>query len=412
LSFSDLPDDSVSADEGSSIEDEEDSADNESRDEAGNETEDCEEAEENPLAPMTTSESLGREFMIRELMSAEGGLWSNRLEIYPESSVAGVNHDVISESMGLLLLYAAYSRDKALFDQAYNFAITYLQSTDDLLYWKLLSNYEVFGNSNASIDDLRVIKALLKGYDCWQEEAYKETALEIAAAVQAYNVVHDDAKDDILVEGASWTEEDVYSTSDLVLSYADSEAMVRLIEENAAWEDVLDNTMAVLSEAALGNGLYEEVYSLDSNAFVPSDDGSLNMILQMLTALNLAEAGVVTPANTTLDFIMSEYDRLGDRVPMSYNRDGTPVTINEAGDFYEDLSVYSIIARLAYVLGEGDFGDEIVEKISQIQISDSEYQDDPVYGAYIWGPNDRVYAFGHLHVLVTLACARNPGCWE
>ncbi len=73
----------------------------------------------------------------------------------------GGNDIVLSESQGLLMEIAVYTRDKELFDLSYNFLKERMRLKSGLFSWKLNLKTNEISPSNATIDDLRIYRNLM-----------------------------------------------------------------------------------------------------------------------------------------------------------------------------------------------------------------------------------------------------------
>lgn len=355
----------------------------------GSETGDaCLSADE--LPPMSPAEILARDFIAQKMTTPEGGIWSNLKDTYPPSPDIGVNHEIISESMALMLMYAYLARDRALFDQTAAFIRDWHLSEYGVLAWKLDPDYSVADASSASIDDLMAARALWLGYRCWGSA----DDLALARTLQE-GALSSHVNQGIFVQAASWGGWGVAADDVLLLSYADTAAMALLAEDDPAWQVVIEATADVLEGGGLGNGLYKYDYDVPSKAYSGAEP--LNMIGQVLTAIALADAGRTVPATQTLALLKAEFQAKGS-ITNEYHLDGTP-----HGGF-EDIAVYAHAARLAMALEDPDFANLLLAKIASLQISD---ENEETYGAFLWAPNERVFAYPQLCALLAMAQRRN-----
>jgi len=153
----------------------------------------------------------------------------------------------LSETIGLEMLWRVMIEDKANFDKQYALLKKYFISPGGLLYWKLSANLKP-SNANASVDDLRVCKALLLAYKKWGDSNYLSAAKQIADGLLKYCV-----KDYILLDGASWQSGGIYGgvkitgvINQITLSYPDIETMILLRDINGEWLKVAQKTAGVV----------------------------------------------------------------------------------------------------------------------------------------------------------------------
>ncbi|WP_301994115.1 hypothetical protein [Brevibacillus laterosporus] len=114
------------------------------------------------------------------MASPEGGIHTN----YLESSDETKGHAVISESVGLLLKYAVASRNKALFEQQLK-----LLQHRFVEYDFIACVYPRTGHNmvNSSVDDLRIIEAMLDGAQRFDNEQAYDLGIRLAKGLLATN---------------------------------------------------------------------------------------------------------------------------------------------------------------------------------------------------------------------------------
>jgi len=95
-------------------------------------------------------------------MDSEGGITTNTHPSMGDSNT-------LSESTGILMECALINNDKNLFDMEYRYIKVNLVTENFFIKWK--EGNDVF--CNASIDDLRIIGALLEAYEKWGEKIIK-----------------------------------------------------------------------------------------------------------------------------------------------------------------------------------------------------------------------------------------------
>jgi hypothetical protein len=298
-----------------------------------------------------------------------------------------VNDEVLSESLGLAFNGLAYADERDLFAREFQFFKQYLLAPNKLVIWKLNANLTPYQLANATIDDLRIVKGLLRGYERFGVAEYRDTALSMANALKQYAT-----RNNILVSHVSWNQSGQTSPADhLILGYADFEAMKMLIPYDAAWNTILANTVAIVKGGQYGNGLFQDRYRFGGN-YYDHDDAQLS-IFQAYVLEHLAAAGETTAAQPLLIFFKNEWEDRG-RIFGRYTSGAHPSVS------YEDLSVYAILARAALLLNENTFASQLMGKILSLQITNSSSQN---LGAFLWSENELVYAFSQLNALHTVA---------
>ena len=91
---------------------------------------------------------------------------------------------VLSESVGLLMLYAVEAGDRETFDRQFSLLQARMLSAQGLVYWKLSADLDLVANASASVDDLRIAHALLRAYRAWDDGRYLDQAIDLATNVR------------------------------------------------------------------------------------------------------------------------------------------------------------------------------------------------------------------------------------
>lgn len=199
----------------------------------------------------------------------------------------------LSESVGLEMLVAVNAGDRRSFDRQMEMVKTRFLGSLGLMYWKLKENMEPDEPWNASLDDLRVARALILAHDLWGEQAYLDLALSIGDAVLEYNV-----KDNVLVDGCSWKKgvtgkvkvADTYEIS--TLAYVDVLAMELLAEHDPRWMPVLQRSWGVLAAGVSGRDLPMWLYD-HGEAMYDDKSPEDEAIGKMMALSYMAEGGFI-----------------------------------------------------------------------------------------------------------------------
>lgn len=335
------------------------------------------------------------EFMEAKMVTGEGAVYSTFKRGYGGSTAYGVNHEVTAESVGLLMLYAVERGDKALFDRETFFLEERLLSPLGICYWKLREDLSPFRDggyaSSASIDDLRIVEALIGGYKLWGDERYISLADTVMDGVLKYEV---DRSADILVDYYIWRDSRGEKAETLTLAYARFSSLLEMGRLDPRWIKVFNETLKVVLEGTQGSTqMFYPRYNLRRQRYV---DGPVDTIEELTTAMNLAEIGEKEKAGMTYAFLREDYLRKG-FISDSYTLKGEG-SASDAG-----VGAYSLLARLALKLGDPSLALKIIcEEILAVQETDpnSEY-----YGAFMnqW-PTDKpdANAYDNLQTLLTL----------
>ncbi len=236
---------------------------------------------------------------------------------------------VLSESIGLYLLANVEAGRKDLFDRTYEFADREMLSEHGVFYWKIDLRTGEKQRSSASLDDLRIVRALLGAWRVWKEEGYLQKAMKLADAIRAkeFNAGY-------MVDSFSWGGSEQRSVA-VNISYLDLWTMKKLSDHDPEWGPVHERSRKLALDSMRGNGLFWESYDLTERKFRHTEG---NMINQVMIALHLSEDGV--PASEIRAYAFLEKLMGQGKIPNTYNAEGAPMSRNESA------AVYALAVRL------------------------------------------------------------------
>ena len=154
-------------------------------------------------------------FLQQKMTSSDGGIYTNYLNEASENEITR-GHDILAESQGLMMRYAADTGNQKLFQSSWGYVQKKMLLKNGLVAWRYADGKTA--SSNASVDDLRICQALRKAADRFGCKEYLQEADKIANALYQYC-----RWDSFLLSGAG-------QTQPVLLSYLDMEA----IDANAA----------------------------------------------------------------------------------------------------------------------------------------------------------------------------------
>lgn len=312
------------------------------------------------------------EFLRENLLNSEGGV---RMHVPESSAQSPSGRDVLAESQGLLMEYAAKTHDRALFEKAYGYVKAHLDR-QGLLAW-YTSGGET-GNVNALLDDLRVLKSLNA------MGGYTEDIMSRAIAIAAGN------------RDESGNLVDFYSFSDgsranrLTMCYCDWQALEIIRPLVPGFGDSLARAEEILAGAYLGDDFpfYANYYDYETKTY---DDSSLNMAEAMLTLLHQAQAGRLQEAS--LRWLRTRM--AGDGIYARYDIHGNVVS----GGDYESAAVYAIVGLIAQAVGDDLL---LTQAVSRMEAFRCFRAGDPLNGAFA-DSLENVNAFDQCLALVLYA---------
>ena len=311
-------------------------------------------------------------FLRQNLLNDEGGV---QMHVYESGGASPDGQDVLAESQGLLMAYAAKTGNRELFRQAYGYAKTHLDQAG-LLAW--YASGEERGQVNALLDDLRVLKSLKAMGD------YDQDVMSRAIAIAAGNR----DEDGNLVDFYSFS--DGSRANRLTMCYCDWQALEIIRPLVPGFGDSLTKAEEILEGAYLGDDFpfYANYYDYETKTY---DDGSLNMAEAMLTLLHQAQAGHLKPAS--LSWLQAQM--AGEGIYARYDTRGNVVP----GGDYGSAAVYAIVGLIAQEAGDDLL---LTQAVSRMEAFRCFQADSPLNGAFADSLED-VNAFDQCLALVLYA---------
>lgn len=261
--------------------------------------------------------------------------------------------EALAETVGLLMHYALEIENQELFNDLYDQLNRYFLEQDGFINWKVNEEGTSEVSTNALIDDVRILEALVQAYEKWEENQYIETATSISDYLSAHNV-----KNGIYTNFYERKED--YASSEINLSYIDIQALDGLVEDGLLDAAVVLKTSQVLTEAPLDNGFYPLYYNIENEEYFYSDN--VNLIDQALLAYHYAEVG--NPSEEFLEFIKDQMMNR-DLVHGMYDRQTKNPTVD-----YESPAIYGFLILYALEVGESELAESIYKRMKEFQVTD------------------------------------------
>ena len=331
---------------------------------------------ENLMSQASANEELCFKFIIEKMITENGGMRTNYLDKEHNPGLA-TGSDVLSESMGLLMLYAEKRNDEELFANSLEFIEEYLDIGKIISYRYSYDTgaYKV----NALVDDLRIIKALLMADSVFNRGDCVQKAMKYADRLYASNIMDGYAYD--------FYDENYDTTNDFItLCYIDLQTFELLGEHDKKWLDVYENMLDIAEGAYISDGfpLFETAYDYSLSEYVSE---KINMTESVLTALNLIRIGKCPDA--TIAYLKDSIAKEG--IYDYYSRDG-----EKTGDT-ESTAIYSICALIAEETSDEEMYAMCLNKIIGFQVLDESSE---VYGAFADAKTFDLYSFDNLMALM------------
>lgn len=281
-----------------------------------------------------------------------------RAQAAAPTTPGGIGHlsveddEVLAETVGLLMHHAWMTGDRALFEAQVSVVEGTLRGPIGLLSWRTTSDGPA--PASASVDDLKVVRALIRGSQLWAEPRWADLGRELAAAVLEHETV-----DGQLVDAASWGGDTVRTSDTLQTAYLDLGTLAMLIPHDPAWLPVYSRSLEVLREAETEHGLFVEQLARGGKP-VRTAGAEVNGIHVLYCAVHLAEVG--EGGEPTLAHLRAAFDERG-RLPGRYRlSDGAPIS------GYENRAVYALAARLALLLGDHASAERFLDRMLEMHL--------------------------------------------
>ncbi|CDO04595.1 glycosyl hydrolases family 8 [Oceanobacillus picturae] len=289
-----------------------------------------------------------------------------------EDLVSG--REALSESLGLWMRYAIEKEDKKLFDNAYMQLVNHFLKQDGMVYWKLTEKGKSDVYTNALVDDLRIIAALMDANKNWPNSSYpySKTAEKIAEFLSTYSK-SGDVLTDFYDKGMR------YNSDYLTLSYIDTAALKQMKGNGLIAGSLYEATVDVLLQAPVINGFFPKSYHATSEQYIYENE--VHMIDQALTAYQLSLEG--KSSEVFLDFIENELSENG-KIYGKYNRQTKVPTVE-----YESPAVYSLLILYCLEIREKEVADRLYKRMLDFRNVE---ENDPYYGGYsVYKQNTHIF---------------------
>jgi hypothetical protein len=320
-------------------------------------------------------EELCFRFFDENMLLEDGGVRTNYLD-KTENDELATGAQVLSESMGLWMLYAVETKNQPAFDRSFAFVKARLDTKGILSYRYAppLGAYPV----NAYIDDMRIIRSLLLADGAFGG-GYKETALAYANRLYETNVAENRVRDFYDAQAG-------IANDFVTLCYPDFDTMKKLAEHDKKWQAVYDEMLGIVKGGYLGDDfpMYAGTYSYQEGTYYAND---ISTVQSLLTVLNLARVG--ESSQSSIDFIRENVK--SGTLYGSYGTDGT------AKNKVESTAIYAICADIGKTVGDEALYETAITQMNRFQVLD---ENSKVFGAFANAQTLDLYAFDNLMALL------------
>lgn len=297
-------------------------------------------------------------FIIKHLLHEDGTIRTN-VEPQDGSDLA------LSESLGLWMEYLVEKEDSLRFKDAYGTLMDKFLLKEGLVAWKIEDG--VAADTNALIDDIRIMKALFQEGERTGRKDYIETATKIAKSVVAFNRHGENFVDFYDVNHR-------YANDEITLSYLDIEGIRYLSKYELIPEESIKTLETFMKDIPLKNGFFPKSYHIVHDTF--QFDETINLIDQVYTAIHLERSGAAT--DEFYDWLTEEFYK-EHLLYGRYDREAKKRSVD-----YESASVYALTILYSLEKNDHEFAKDVYERMLTMQVRDKEAQ---YYGGYVTSEN-------------------------
>lgn len=281
-------------------------------------------------------------------------------------------NEVLSESMGLMMLHYISTKNEVGFKHLYSFCEQNLKNHPIYVYRENFS-------TNALIDDFRLVEALLTAAPIFDNASYLDAALSYASVLYETN----------LFKGNLVDFYDAYyknQNNTLTLCYVNFKLLDQLSTHDSRWQPILEKTKSIVKDGFISDSfpLYYNNYNYDLNNY---NQESIHIVHGLKTLLHLAQIGELPEVSLQwLKQNVSEGTLYG-----SYSITGEALTD------IQSTAAYALAARIAALMNDSVFYEQCIERMEQYHITDYA---DPLYGAFGNSKTQEAYSFDQLCALL------------
>ncbi|MEG1002660.1 glycosyl hydrolase family 8 [Clostridium sp.] len=327
--------------------------------------------------PPSEREDILLKFIDNKMTDSDGGIKTNYKDTKSEGDITK-GHTVLSESEGMMLLYYLERNDKENFNKTLSYIENYMKLKDNLISWRVDGKEEA--KTSATIDDLRIVKALLLADERWGGFKYRIKAISISRAINE-KLIDEDVISDFY---------DGYNKSDTTtLCYLDLPTIKYLSNIDYKWKKVYGESNKILQGGYISDNLplYKKSYNRKTKEYNKEED--VDTLLSLIVILNKAE--VSEDVSKSVNFLNKKFETDG-AIYAKYDIK----TGNKKSDV-ESTSIYALLTRIGERTGNTELYNKSLEKLKQFQVMDKK---SVLYGGFGDTKTLDVYSFDNLNALL------------
>lgn len=310
-------------------------------------------------------------FVQNHMTNPNGTLASYLQDAASEQADIVAGREALSESLGLWMQYAVAKNDQALFEQSYDLLTTYFLMPQKYIAWKLDKEGKSHVTTNALGDDFRIIDALLKAADQWEQgrDAKLTTAAEISRTLS-----QSVQNEGYFVDFHDFT--GGYSPDTLSLVYVDLPALEQMEKHVMLQPGTYAKYENLLQNMPDDGVFYPKTFNVVTQEYTYDD--KVNLIDQLIIANHLANTS--RKPDKLISFLKKEFETRH-QLPGQYVRNNRVPAVN-----YESPSVYGLAILLAVRSGDLKWAKQLYNHMITMRGQDVAYP-----GGYVFDGNTHMF---------------------
>lgn len=332
--------------------------------------------------PVSERENILLNFLDNKLTLKDGGIKTNYKDEKSQGDITK-GYSVLSESEGMMLLYYLERNDEEKFNDTLKYIKDNMILKNNLISWRVTGKNKE--STSATIDDLRIVKALLLANERWGKFEYRKMAVKTFKAISK-NLLDNNLLSDF---------NDGYNKSNITtLCYIDLPTLKYLSNIDYAWKKVYTASINVLNNGYISDKvpLYKKSYNRETKKY---DNGDVDTLLSLICILNKAEVSEST--SKSVNWLTEKFKTDG-AIYAKYNSN-TGIKSSDV----QSTSIYALLVRIGEKTGNKELYNMALKKLKDFQIIN---KNSPIYGAYGDPKTLQVYSFDNLNSLLAYRCVK------
>lgn len=314
---------------------------------------------------------------IEQKMLTKQGIYTNyKKQSFVKSEARG--HELLSESSGMWLEYLVYSKQYQKFREFYKETKKTFDQGSQFSYRYTPAQKKKF-TVNATLDDLRIIRALQMYADATGNSKYKNEAAKRFAMLKANTMSNGKIANfyDTKAKAAS---------SEGALSYYDFSTLKYFETDTAAGKKIYQKQLAVVKNGYLGDAfpIYASSYNWQSKSYSNAD---LNTIEALETLLHLSEIGQIK--KISLSWLKYQVNQ--NTLYNTYSTNGSIV------DKDHSAGSYALAAMIFADQHDQKMYQKAMKLVWKYQVTDKQ---SPIYGGIGINKQTEAYSYNNLTTLL------------